>query len=94
MQLSLVELMRDPSIEVDTETLKEMTTFVKKDNGKMEAIEGAHDDLVMAKAIAHFVSSQQTTQWIEEKPQEDDFIARNFASSENDNSNFMSWEDF
>lgn len=90
----LVELMRDPSIEVDTETLKEMTTFVKKDNGKMEAIEGAHDDLVMAKAIAHFVSSQQTTQWIEEKPQDDDFIARNFASSENDNSNFMSWEDF
>lgn len=89
----LVELMRDPSIEVDTETLKEMTTFVKKDNGKMEAIEGAHDDLVMAKAIAHFVSSQQTTQWIEEKPQEDDFIARNFTS-ENDNSNFMSWEDF
>jgi len=90
----LVELMRDPSIEVDTETLKEMTTFVKKDNGKMEAIEGAHDDLVMAKAIAHFVSSQQTTQWIEEKPQDDDFITRNFASSENDNSNFMSWEDF
>lgn len=89
----LVELMRDPSIEVDTETLKEMTTFVKKDNGKMEAIEGSHDDLVMAKAIAHFVSSQQTTQWIEEKPQEDDFIARNFTS-ENDNSNFMSWEDF
>lgn len=89
----LVELMRDPSIEVDVETLKEMTTFVKKDNGKMEAIEGAHDDLVMAKAIAHFVSSQQTTQWIEEKPQEDDFIARNFTS-ENDNSNFMSWEDF
>lgn len=89
----LVELMRDPSIEVDTETLKEMTTFVKKDNGKMEAIEGAHDDLVMAKAIAHFISSQQTTQWIEEKPQEDDFIARNFTS-ENDNSNFMSWEDF
>ncbi len=90
----LVELMRDPSIEVDTETLKEMTTFVKKDNGKMEAIEGAHDDLVMAKAIAHFVSSQQTTQWIEEKPQDDDFIARNFANSGNDNSNFMSWEDF
>lgn len=89
----LVELMRDPSIEVDTETLKEMTTFVKKDNGKMEAIEGAHDDLVMAKAIAHFVSSQQTSQWIEEKPQEDDFIARNFTS-ENDNSNFMRWEDF
>lgn len=90
----LVELMRDPSIEVDTETLKEMTTFVKKDNGKMEAIEGAHDDLVMAKAIAHFVSSQQATQWIEEKPQDDDFITRNFASGENDNSNFMSWEDF
>ena len=90
----LVELMRnDPTIECDTQTLKEMTTFVKKDNGKQEAIEGAHDDLVMAKAIAHFISSQQTKAWVEVKPEEDDFLSDNF-NQEGLNEEFMNWEDF
>lgn len=92
----LVELMReDPTIEVDVETLKEMTTFVKKDNGKQEAIDGSHDDLVMAKAIAHFVASQQTKSWIEIEKTEDDFVSRNFHHDDvSGNNEFMSWEDF
>ena len=91
----LVELMRnDPTIEVDVETLKEMTTFVKKENGKMEALDGAHDDLVMAKAIAHFISSQQSKQWIGVSPPEDDFIEENFTSDEESNGEFMNWEDY
>lgn len=92
----LVTLMRtDSTIEVDAETLKEMTTFVKKDNGKQEAIDGAHDDLVMATAIAHFISKKQTNQWIGVVSSEDDFIAANFKSDEtSSNSDFMSWEDF
>ena len=92
----LVVLMRtDPTIEVDSETLKEMTTFVKKDNGKQEAIEGAHDDLVMATAIAHFISKKQTNQWIEVIPTEEDFIVENFKTEETvNNSDYMNWEDF
>lgn len=92
----LVELMReDPTIEVDVETLKEMTTFVKKDNGKQEAIDGSHDDLVMSKAIAHFVASQQTKSWIEIERTEDDFVSRNFHHNDDVSGNeFMSWEDF
>ena len=91
----LVELMReDPTIEVDVETLKEMTTFVKKDNGKQEAIDGSHDDLVMSKAIAHFVSSQQTKSWIEIERTEDDFVSRNFHHDDVSGNEFMSWEDF
>ncbi len=91
----LVELMRDdPTIEVDVATLKEMTTFVKKENGKQEAIEGAHDDLVMAKAIAHFISSQQTKKWIDTTPEESDFIEENFHQEGGGNGEYMSWEDF
>lgn len=73
---------------------KEMTTFVKKENGKMEAIEGAHDDLVMAKAIAHFISSQQSNLWIEAEVEEDDFIEENFTSESDEGNGFMNWEDF
>ena len=90
----LVELMRsNPTIEVDIPTLKEMTTFVKKDNGKQEAIDGAHDDLVMALAIAHFISNQQSRNWLSVISEEPDFMEMNFTSK-NDNGDFMSWEDF
>jgi hypothetical protein len=74
-----------------------MTTFVKKDNGKLEAIDGCHDDLVMALAIAHFISKKQTSNWITVIPDDNDFISRNFHTenyNNNDNSSFMSWEDF
>ena len=57
---SLVAAIRDnPATECDIKTLREMLTFVRKENGKQEAQEGYHDDLVMAKAIANFISVQQ-----------------------------------
>ena len=92
----LVELMRNnPYIEEDIPTLKEMTTFVKKENGKLEAIDGCHDDLVMAKAIAHFISKKQTRTWIEVIPTDNEFISDNFNLGEaGGNEGFMSWEDF
>ena len=92
----LVELMRNnPYIEEDIPTLKEMTTFVKKENGKLEAIDGCHDDLVMAKAIAHFISKKQTRTWIEVVPTDNEFISENFNLGEaGGNEGFMSWEDF
>ena len=57
---SLVKGFREMvNIECDVNTLKEMLTFVRKENGKQEAQEGYHDDLVIAKAIANFISVQQ-----------------------------------
>lgn len=96
----LVELMRDdPLIECDRETLREMLTFVKKDNGRQEAIDGAHDDLVMALAIGHFVSKSHTHTWIEAGQSDDDFIERNFGTGHflqrsTGAAEYMSWDDF
>ena len=60
----LVQIMREnPEREVDVQTLKEMTTFVRKDGGRTEAINGSHDDLVMALAIAHFISKNYHHDW-------------------------------
>jgi hypothetical protein len=91
----LVEIMRStPDIEVDIPTLKEMTTFVKKDNGKTEAIDGCHDDLVMALAIAHFISKKQNRSWMQMQTSEDEFISENFNFEANGNESFMNWEEF
>lgn len=90
----LVAIMRDcPELETDIPTLREMTSFVRKANGRQEAISGEHDDLVMALAIAHFISKQQVSGWIREAPEENDFLRRNFRRAEN-NSEMMNWEDF
>lgn len=92
----LVTLMRnDPTIEPDVPTLKEMTTFTRKDNGKMEALDGCHDDLVMACAIGHFVAKKQPREWLEVKINENEFIEENFSSEEIEgNTGYMQWEDF
>lgn len=46
----------------DRATLGELLTFVRNEKGRAEAQQGAHDDLVMALAIAHTIRSQQTTE--------------------------------
>lgn len=43
----------------DTETLEEMLVFVRNENGRAEAQEGCHDDLVMGLAIAYYIRTQQ-----------------------------------
>ena len=43
----------------DKDTLEEMLTFVRNEKGKPEAQLGAHDDLVMALAIAYYIRPQQ-----------------------------------
>lgn len=53
--------MHDMDMITDYETLGEMITFVRGDDGKPAAEEGEHDDLVMSLAIAHHVRSQQET---------------------------------
>ena len=43
----------------DKDTLEEMLTFVRNEKGRPEAQLGAHDDLVMALAIAYYIRPQQ-----------------------------------
>ena len=87
----LVERIReDPSLERDEETIREMLVFVKKENGRQEAQDGMHDDLVMADAIAHFISGQVRAAWIPVDTGEKDFIANNFHPEE-PSSGFMDW---
>lgn len=50
----------DMDIVCDEQTLQEMLTFVRNENWKPEAEEGAHDDCVMALAIAHYIRPQQS----------------------------------
>lgn len=54
----------------DEETLLEMLTFVREPKKlRMEAEPGAHDDTVMALAIAHYARPQQAMEATEkEKP--------------------------
>lgn len=52
----LVSVMREcPELVCDYETLGEMLTFVYDERHRPAALEGKHDDLVMALAIAHAV---------------------------------------
>lgn len=75
----LVALMRDkPWLEVHKGTLEEMMTFVKKKNGRQEAQDGCHDDLVMALAIAHFISHSWSARWQKAEAPKNDFIEKNF----------------
>lgn len=50
----------DPEIVSDKTTLEEMMTFVRNEEFRAEAEEGAHDDTIMALAIAHHIRPQQS----------------------------------
>lgn len=57
----LVRVLRDHIDTVnDEETLLEMLTFVRNEKLRPEAEPGAHDDCVIALAIAHYVRPQQS----------------------------------
>ena len=63
MLAALVQVIRtDCGLLHDRATLGELLTFVRNEKGRPEAQQGAHDDLVMALAIAHAVRPQQTTE--------------------------------
>lgn len=67
----LVEIIRE-SVELinDIPTLEEMLTFARNEVGKPEALEGAHDDRVLALAIAYNARSQQSMVKFEEYEEE------------------------
>lgn len=57
----LVQVMRESAELVSDETtLQEMLTFVRNEQFRPEAEEGAHDDCVMALAIAHYIRPHQS----------------------------------
>lgn len=59
----LVEVVREHCEWInDRDTLNEMLTFVRNENGRPEAQEGAHDDCVMALAIAYYSKMQQSAE--------------------------------
>lgn len=59
----LVSIVREHSEWImDETTLGEMLTFVRNEKGRAEAQNGAHDDCVMALAIAYFCRAQQSTE--------------------------------
>ena len=58
----LVQALReDITLVSDGQTLQELLTFVRDENMRASAQAGAHDDCVMALAIAHFIRGQQRT---------------------------------
>ncbi|MBE6585058.1 MAG: hypothetical protein E7645_00865 [Ruminococcaceae bacterium] len=78
-------LREDPAMEPDVPTLKELLTFVKKENGRQEAVEGGHDDLVLALAIAHQIRGQQVTDWMAVEPERDPFYEKYFGGNRGGN---------
>jgi phage terminase large subunit len=59
---SYVQLVREHiHLFNDLPTLEEMLVFVRDENGKPQAQDGMHDDLIMADAICQEIRGQQTT---------------------------------
>ena len=57
----LIRIVRDRTGLInDRDTILEMLTFVRNEKLRPEAEPGAHDDLVMALAIAYYIRPQQT----------------------------------
>lgn len=88
---NLISIMRENiELETDRQTLMEMTTFVRREDGKIAAANGSHDDLVMASAIAHFVSSS-----FAHSPvlvgQRKEFISMHFSPPTLQNEAYMEW---
>lgn len=56
---ALIEIVREHCYLInDKDTLEEMLTVVRNEKSRIEAAEGAHDDLTMGLAIAHEIKSQ------------------------------------
>ena len=88
---NLVSLMREKiELETDRQTLLEMTTFVKKPNGRPSALEGSHDDLVMASAIAHYIAEAYTHKEIV-SDNSSEFLNSNFSQPYLQKETYMEW---
>ena len=86
----LVSTMRENVfLETDRETLFEMSTFIKRSDGRHSAANGSHDDLVMASAISHFVAKESK---LGMSPKNEGSIFNDYFSSHPlQNDNYMEW---
>ena len=71
-----------PETECDKETLREMLTFIRHEDGKESAMDGKHDDLVMADCIAHFIGKQGSFTWTKEPEQQEYDVLKEFEDKE------------
>lgn len=79
------------SVLQDENTIDECLSFVKNENGKAEAVQGKHDDLVMALAIAYGVRHQQETM-IETKEPEKVEIPFALQTDDDEEDKWIDWE--
>jgi len=88
---NLVAVMRENiHLETDRQTLMEMTTFVKRSDGRTAAVDGAHDDLVMASAIARYIA-QYYDHTYKRVDTYKDFLSKHFSSLPLQEENYMEW---
>ena len=88
---NLVSVMRECIfLETDRQTLYEMTTFIKRSDGKSAAADGSHDDLVMASAIAHFIAIDYD-HTPKQSNQGSEFLTQNFTPLPLQEENYMEW---
>ena len=66
-----------------------MTTFIKHEDGKVSACNGAHDDLVMASAIAHYIGNDYEHNMLKIDTSSD-FLTSNFSISQK-NDTYLEW---
>lgn len=88
-------LFRDnPNIEKDKETLREMLTFITQTDGKESAMQGKHDDLVMATCIAHYIGRQGSFEWQGDANTKEYNILDEFKTTKNEieaDGGFIEW---
>ncbi|MGE4321217.1 MAG: hypothetical protein AB7E61_07195 [Acholeplasmataceae bacterium] len=73
----------DISIILDEITLQEMLVFVRDKNGKAQAEDGKHDDMIMATMITHKIAYQQTSDYEVDEEDEVDIIEEFFKGNNN-----------
>ena len=77
----VARLREEPELDGDPETLRELLAFERKPGGELTAAGGGHDDLVMALAIAHFLTTLSPGRY-RTAPAAAGEIARNFKIEE------------
>ena len=88
----LVKSFREaPEGVVDGETLKEMLVFVRNERGRAEAMQGEHDDLVMALAIAHGIRGQQSYLVEVKDPERKEILPFALQTDDKETEEYMEW---
>jgi len=89
---NLISVMReDISRETDRDTLREMLSFTRCENGKLQGAGGVHDDLVIASAIAHYVGLSYESSVIRENACEVSLNRMFNLTEKNTDTSFMEW---